>query len=64
MGSIIDRIADKEREEEEAKRKVSEALKRKQIKDEMDATDFEAVEWLWEHRNKIWKQRKLIDILA
>ena len=64
MGSIIDWIADKEREEEEAKRKVSEALKRKQIKDEMDDTSFEALDWLWENRNKIWKQRKLIDIIA
>ncbi len=64
MGSMLDRIADQVREEEEEKRKANEALKRERIKAEMDATDFEALEWLWEHRNKIWKQRKLIDILA
>ena len=64
MGSISDWIADKEREEYEAKREALMKTSRAQIRKEMDEMDYDELFWFWSNRKKILAQKELIEMIG
>ena len=64
MGSMLDRIADQEREEFAAKRAIFEENARTQITREMNEMFFDDLFWFWSNRKKILALRKIIEMIG
>ena len=65
MGSLTSKIADLEEEKKDRKREELRLARVEKLKQTISSTPVnEDMEWLWENKDKIIKNKKLIDLIS